>query len=82
MRLDLKNTGQIFEGSKARFFIRKLVSSILLKMNFCKNVVCTHMDYLFRIGNEKNVFSSQHCKTLPIFLRVFPNFIVSVDYLW
>ena len=63
MLLDLKNTGQIFEGNEARFFISKLVSFILLKMDFCKDVVRTHMDYLFSTGSEKkNVFSSQHCK--------------------
>ena len=44
MRLDLKNTGQIFEGNEARFFISNLVSFILLKMDFCKDVVRTHMD--------------------------------------
>ena len=54
MRLDLKNTGQIFEGNEARFFISKLVSFILLKMDFIK------------------IFA----RALPIFLRVFPNFIV------
>ena len=63
MRLDLKNTGQIFEQNEARFFSSKLVSSILLKMDFCKAVLGTHMAYLFSIGNEKeNVFSSEHCK--------------------
>ena len=62
MRLNLKNAQQIFEGNEARFFINKLVSFILLKMDFCKNAKRTHMDYLFLTGNEKNVFSSQHCK--------------------
>ena len=62
MLVDLKNTGQIFEGNEARFFISKLVSFILLKRDFCKDAKRTHMDYLFLIGNEKNVFSSQHCK--------------------
>ena len=57
MRLDLKNTGQIFEGNEARFFISKLVSFILLKMDF------------FII----------FARTLPIFLRVFPNFIVPTE---
>ena len=37
MRLDLKNTGQIFRGNETRFFISKLVSFILLKMDFCKD---------------------------------------------
>ena len=41
MRLDLKNTGQIFEGTEARFFINKLVSFTLLKMDVCKDVVST-----------------------------------------
>ena len=58
MRLDLKNTGQIFEENEERFFISKLVSFILLKMDFCKDVVRTHMAYLFPTGNEKNIFSS------------------------
>ena len=53
MRLDLKNTGQIFEGNEAGFFISKLVSFILLKIGFCKDVVRTHMDYLFSSGSEK-----------------------------
>ena len=57
MRLDLKNTGQIFEGNEARFFISKLVSFILLKMDFF------------------TIFA----RTLPIFLRVFPNFIVPTE---
>ena len=57
MRLDLKNTGQIFEGNEARFFISKLVSFILLKMDFIK------------------IFA----RALPIFLRVFPNFIVPIE---
>ena len=34
MRLDLKNTGQIFEENEVRFFINKLVSFILLHMDF------------------------------------------------
>ena len=34
MRVDLKNTEQIFEGNEARFFISKLVSFILLKIDF------------------------------------------------
>ena len=34
MRLDLKNTGQIFEENEVRFFISKLVSFILLHMDF------------------------------------------------
>ena len=59
MRLDLKNTGQIFEGNETCFFINKLVSFILLKIDFCKDVVLSHMDYLLPIGNEKNVFLSQ-----------------------
>ena len=79
MRLDLKNTGQIFEGTEARFFINKLVSFTLLKMDICKDVVRTYMDYLFPIRNEKNVFSSQHCKGLPIVLRVFPNYIAPIE---
>ena len=62
MRLNLKNVQQIFEGNEARFFIKKLVSFILLKKDFCKNAKRMHMDYLFITGNEKNVFSSQHCK--------------------
>ena len=62
MCLDLKNTGQIFEGNETRFFISKLVSFVWLKMDFCKDVKRTHMDYLFPIGNEKSVSSSQHCK--------------------
>ena len=62
MGLDLKNTGQIFEENKARFFISKLVSFILLKMDFCKDVVRMHVDYLFPTGNEKNIFSSHHYK--------------------
>ena len=70
MRLDFKNTGQIFEGNQARFFISKLASFILLKIEFCKKVVRTHMDYLFPIGNEKNVFLSQHCKDL---VHIFEN---------
>ena len=44
MCLDIENTGQMFEGNEARFFISKLVSFILLKMDFCKDVVRTHMD--------------------------------------
>ena len=79
MRLDLRNTGQIFEGNEARFFINKLLSFILLKKDFCKDVKRTHMDYLFLIGNEKNVFSSQHCKDVAHILRVFPNFIGSTE---
>ena len=62
MCLDLKNTEQIFEGNEARFFISKLISSILLKMDFCKDVKRTRMDYLFPIGNKKNVCSFQHCE--------------------
>ena len=62
MRVDLKNTGETFEGNEARFFISKLVSFILLKMDFSKDVKCTHINYLFPIGIEKNVFSFQHCK--------------------
>ena len=53
MGLDLKNTEQIFEGNEARFFISKLISSILLKMDFCKDVKRTRMGYLFPIGNKK-----------------------------
>ena len=53
MCLDLKNTEQIFEGNEARFFISKLISSILLKMDFCKDAKRTRMDYLFPIGNKK-----------------------------
>ena len=34
MRLDLKKSEQIFEGNEGRFFSRKLVSFILLKMDF------------------------------------------------
>ena len=44
MLLDLKNTGQIFEGNEARFFISKLASFILLKIDFCKDVKRTHMN--------------------------------------
>ena len=31
-------------------------------MDFCKGVVRTHMEYLFPIEDEKNIFSSQYCK--------------------
>ena len=44
MRVDLKNTEQIFEGNEARFFISKLVSFILLKIDFWQDVVRTHKD--------------------------------------
>ena len=54
MRVDLKNTEQIFEGNEARF---KLVSFILLKIDY------------FRI----------FARTLPIFLRLFPNFILLTE---
>ena len=57
MLLDLKNTGQIFEGNEARFFISKLVNFIVLKIDFF------------------TIFA----RTLPIFLRVFPNFIVPTE---
>ena len=57
MSLDLENTGQIFEGNEARFFISKLVSYILLKIEFF------------------TIFA----RTLPIFLRAFPNFIVPTE---
>ena len=57
MCLDIENTGQMFEGNEARFFISKLVSFILLKMD------------VFTI----------FARTLPIFLRVFPNFIVPTE---
>ena len=64
MHLDLKNTGQIFQGNEARFFNSIVVSFILLKMDFF----------------------TMFAMTLPIFLRVFPNFLVptekvSLDYL-
>ena len=57
MRVDLKNTEQIFEGNEARFFISKLVSFILLKIDYFTIFV----------------------KTLPIFLRLFPNFILLTE---
>ena len=76
MRLDRKNTGQIFEENELRFFISKLVSSILLKMDFCKDAARTHMDYLFSIEKEKNFSHHSIASTLPIFLRVFPNFLI------
>ena len=31
-------------------------------MGFYKDVVRAQMDYLFPIGNEKNIFASEHCK--------------------
>ena len=79
MRLDLKNTGQIFEGTEARFFINKLVSFTLLRMDICKDVVRTCMDYLFPIRNEKNVFSSQHCKGVAHSFESLSNFIAPTE---
>ena len=54
MRLDLKNTGQIFEGNEVRFFNSKLV-----KFHFTENEllqghnICTkHMKYYLKLPQK------------------------------